>query len=200
MLALYFLFPHGESEEITAAPTDLIVAESSQPSETQTLNKEPESVPQAEPESILIEIKGQVAKPGVFVLPAGSRLNFAIDLAGGFLPEADSLSLNLAMKLADEMSVYVPKIGETAAAPPVIASPAASSAAETDSTGSGTVNINAADAAGLMTLSGIGPSKAAAIIAYREENGPFASIEELKEVSGIGDKTFEQLKDSISVN
>ncbi|MFC3211766.1 helix-hairpin-helix domain-containing protein [Planomicrobium okeanokoites] len=199
MLALYFLFPHGETEEITAAPSDLIMAETPQPIETPTLNKETLPVEQTQSEKILIEIKGQVEKPGVFELPAESRLHMAVDLAGGFLPDADALSLNLAMKLTDEMSIYVPKIGETTVSlPPVVASPstAAGSAAE----GAGRVNINTADETGLMMLPGIGPSKAAAIIAYREENGPFITIDALKDVTGIGDKTYEQLQDSITAN
>jgi len=199
MLALYFLFPHGETEEITAAPSDLIMAETPQPIEIPTLNSETLPVEQSQSEKILIEIKGQVEKPGVFELPAESRLHMAVDLAGGFLPDADALSLNLAMKLTDEMSIYVPKIGETTVSlPPVVASPsmAAGSAAE----GAGPVNINTAGETALMTLPGIGPSKAAAIIAHRDENGPFSSIDALKDVSGIGDKTFEKLKDSISAN
>lgn len=199
MLALYFLFPHGETEEITAAPSDLIMAENPQPIETPTLNTETLPVEQTQSEKILIEIKGQVEKPGVFELPAESRLHMAVDLAGGFLPDADALSLNLAMKLTDEMSIYVPKIGETTVSlPPVVASPstAAGSAAE----GAVLVNINTADETTLMTLPGIGPSKAAAIIAYREENGPFITIDALKDVTGIGDKTYEQLQDSITAN
>lgn len=198
MLALYFLFPHGEPEEITAAPTDLIEAESPQLSETPTLPIEPVTETQTEPENILVEIKGQVVKPGVFELPADSRLHSAIELAGGLLPDADALSLNMAMKLTDEMSVYVPVTGEALAAPPVIEAPAAQQA--TSPSGGELVNINLADEAGLSTLSGIGPSKAAAIIAHREEHGPFASIEALKDVTGIGDKTFEKLKDAISIN
>lgn len=198
MLALYFLFPHGEPEEITAAPTDLIEAESPQLSETPTLSSETVPETRSEPEEIIVEIKGQVSNPGMFVLPVESRLHLAIKLAGGLLPEADALSLNMAMKLTDEMSVYVPKTGETTTAPPVIEAPEAQQAASPS--GGGLVNINTADEAGLTTLSGIGPSKAAAIIAHREEHGPFASIEALKDVTGIGDKTFEKLKDAISIN
>ena len=193
MLALYFLFPHGDSDEILSAPSDLIEAESPQLSETPTLINEPE----AEPEKILIEIKGQVKAPGVFEMPPGSRLHDAVELAGGFLPEADDLSLNMAMKLMDEMSVFVPKIGEVESAPPVVTQPAGAATAGAQGT---PVNINTADEAALTTLPGIGPSKASAIIAHREENGPFASIEALKDVTGIGDKTFEKLKDSISVD
>ncbi|MCM3611316.1 helix-hairpin-helix domain-containing protein [Planococcus sp. MERTA32b] len=199
MLAFYFLMPHGEPEEITAAPSDLIIAESPQPNETPTLKDETQPAEEPQPEKILIEIKGHVEKPGVFELPAESRLHMAVELAGGFLPDADALSLNLAMKLTDEMSIYVPKIGDTAIAPPpAVASPSAPAGSAADA--GGPVNINTADDTTLMTLPGIGPSKAAAIIAYRDENGPFSSIDALKDVSGIGDKTFEKLKDSISAN
>lgn len=197
MLALYFLFPHGDSDEIGAAPSDLITAESPQLSETPTNINETQTETEIVPEKILIEIKGQVNAPGVFEMPSGSRLHDAIELAGGFLPEADDLSLNMAMKLTDEMSVFVPKAGEAANSPPVITQPAEAAAA---AEAGGPLNINTADETGLTTLPGIGPSKAAAIIAHREENGPFVSIEALKDVSGIGDKTFEQLKNLISVD
>lgn len=193
LLALYFLFPHGESEGITAAPSDLIEAETPQPSETPTTIIETET----EPQTILIEIKGQVASPGVFEMHSDARLHEAIKLAGGLLPDADELTLNLAMKLADEMSIYVPKVGETEAAPAVITQAPGS---EESQSSNGTININAADEAELIALPGIGPSKAAAIIAHREEHGPFTAIEGLKDVTGIGDKTFESLKDMISVN
>lgn len=193
MLVLYFLFPQGDSEEIGAAPTDLIQAETPQLSETPTLIDQPEP----EPENILVEIKGQVKAPGVFELPPDSRLHDAIALAGGLLPDADALSLNMAMKLTDEMSIYVPAIGETASSPPVITQSSASGA---NGTAEALVNINTADEAGLTTLPGIGPSKAAAIIAHRDEVGPFATIEALKDVTGIGDKTFDGLKDMISVD
>jgi len=197
MLALYFLFPHGDTEEIGAAPSDLIQAEAPQLSETPTIINETEKDPETEPEKILIEIKGQVNAPGVFEMPSGSRLHDAIDLAGGFLPDADNLSLNMAMKLTDEMSIFVPKIGEAVTPPPVITQSISATAAGEPG---GPVNINTADETGLTTLPGIGPSKAAAIIAHREENGPFSSIEALKDVTGIGDKTFEGLKDAISVD
>lgn len=193
LLALYFLFPHGESEGITAAPSDLIEAETPQPSETPTTIIETET----EPQTILIEIKGQVASPGVFEMHSDARLHEAIKLAGGLLTDADELTLNLAMKLADEMSIYVPKVGETEAAPAVITQAPGSGESQSSN---GTININAADEAELIALPGIGPSKAAAIIAHREEHGPFTAIEGLKDVTGIGDKTFESLKDMISVN
>ncbi|AQQ55038.1 hypothetical protein B0X71_07500 [Planococcus lenghuensis] len=172
-------------------------AETSVPAESfapaAPLPLEQTELPEPENHSIIIEIKGQVAKPGVYELPADSRIQDAVRLAGGLLPDAEDRAINLAMKVSDEMSIYVPALGEEVVVP---ATPAATAAAGT----SGSVNLNTADETALMELPGIGPSKAAAIIAYRDESGPFQSIEQLKEVSGIGDKTYEQLQDSITVD
>lgn len=182
--AIYFLAPQEDPE----ATLELIQAEPPQQTETPS-----ESNPI--PELIMVDIKGQVANPGVYELQAGARTKDAIQAAGGFLKTAETLSINLAMVVQDEMILYVPEIGEEGALPAVQAQqPAAASEA------GAAVNLNAATAEELMTLSGIGPSKAEAIIAYRTENGNFKSIEELTEVTGIGDKTFEKLKDAITVN
>ena len=183
LLLIYFIFPQGNPEETPVASLELINAES--PQQTETPEKEnPVIAP-----TLMIDMKGQVAKPGVYELPSGSRMQDAIDAAGGFTPEADSRAINLALIIVDETSLYVPATGEEVDLP---------AAAQTASaSGSGLININQATEAELMELPGIGPSKAAAILAYREEAGKFKSPEELTEVSGIGDKTFEQLKDLI---
>ncbi|WP_394187679.1 helix-hairpin-helix domain-containing protein [Paenisporosarcina quisquiliarum] len=144
--------------------------------------------------TVVVDVKGQVALPGVYTLSANKRVLDAITLAGGLLPTADERMLNLAAKLVDEMVIYVPNEGEqTSFSGPIVQVPEASSDSDL-------ININASDENELMTLSGIGPSKAKAIIIYREENGLFKSIEQLKEVSGIGDQTFEAIKDFISIN
>ena len=144
--------------------------------------------------TVVVDVKGQVALPGVYTLPANKRVLDAITLAGGVLPTADERMLNLAAKLVDEMVIYVPTEGEeTSFAGPIVQVPGATSASDL-------ININTSDEIELMTLSGIGPSKAKAIIIYREENGLFQSIEQLKEVSGIGDQTFDVIKDFISIN
>ncbi|WP_088008052.1 ComEA family DNA-binding protein [Indiicoccus explosivorum] len=156
----------------------------------------PQPEPPAEPpvpETVMIELKGRVTHPGVYELPADARLQDAIRLAGGLLPDAESRAINLAMKVKDELSLYIPAVGEEAAMP--LPAEAAGTMP-----GEGLVNINTADEAALMELPGIGPSKAAAIIAYREESGPFSDPEQLKEVPGIGDKTFEQLAASVTVH
>ena len=158
-----------------------------EPTETNPIKSE-------EIDTVVVDVKGQVHTPGVYTLPAGSRVLDALQLAGGILPTAEEKALNFAAKLVDEMVIYVPLIGETEVPMPNSASPT------TSESQTALVNINTADESTLMTLSGIGPSKAKAIIAYREEKGLFKSIEEIKDVTGIGDSTFENLKDFISVN
>lgn len=143
------------------------------------------------PTSVMIDVKGAVKKEGLYELPAGSRINDAIEAAGGFLPEADSRSINLAVIVLDESSVYVPKQGEesvelAAAAPGGSAEP-------------GLINLNSASEDELTELPGIGPAKAAAIVAHRTENGPFKTTDQLMDVTGIGEKSFEQLKELVRV-
>lgn len=179
-LAIYFFSPQQEPDIDPGASLELVQADSSQQTETPT---QTEKIP----ETVMVDIKGQVAKPGVYELPGGARTQEAIGAAGGFLPEADSRAINLAMKVSDEMVLYVPKTGEEIVLPQSSASPA----------GDGLIDLNSATEAELMELPGIGPSKAAAIIAYRTENGKFGKVEDLTNVTGIGDKTFEQLKDGI---
>lgn len=148
------------------------------------------------PMTIMVDIQGAVKFPGVYSLMEGDRLIDAIHAAGGYLTDADSRMLNHAMKLPDEFFIYVPREGEEVD----FSKPSVSSHLQQgDSTkDDGKVNINIADAQELMTIPGIGPSKAAAIIQYREEHGPFASPDAIMEVSGIGQKTFEKLESFIT--
>ncbi|WP_456273965.1 helix-hairpin-helix domain-containing protein [Bacillus sp. AK031] len=139
---------------------------------------------------IFVDVKGAVKKPGIYKAVMGERVNDLIIRAGGFTQDAGEDSVNLAQKVVDEMVVYVPEEGEEgAAAVPSI----------TDTQGEAVLDINAAEKEDFEKLPGIGPSKAEAIIVYRTENGPFKTIDELKEVSGIGDGTFAKLKDSVTV-
>ena len=145
---------------------------------------------------VLVDVKGAVKYPGVYELTDEDRVVDAITLAGGYADGANPSLINHAQKLQDEMVVYIPLQGEETEI-------AIQSFAGSGDGGSGSegakVNINTADEAQLTTLPGIGPAKAKAILAYREEQGKFQTIEGLKEVSGIGDKTFEQLKDLIDI-
>jgi len=149
-------------------------------------------------QKIVVHVAGAVKNPGVYTLEEGQRVKDAIEIAGGPLPEADLLRLNLAQKIHDEDKLYVPKIGET----PEQSEQESSSYGATvgiSSKNDGKVNINTADDAELTKLPGVGPATAQKIIDYRNANGPFKTIEDIKNVSGIGDKKFEQIKDMIKV-
>ncbi len=166
------------------------------PTQNEINKDEVESIVTASPEksTVVVDVKGQVVSPGVYTLSYESRVIDAIKVAGGLLPNADGRALNLASKLTDEMVIYVPEIGEI----PAIIDQNSIHTTET-SKESSLVNINTADETQLMTLVGIGPSKAKSILSYRDEHGQFIAIEDLKEVTGIGDRTFENIKDFITV-
>ncbi|MEK3797841.1 helix-hairpin-helix domain-containing protein [Peribacillus sp. FSL H8-0477] len=152
---------------------------------------------EVKPLIIKIDVKGAVELPGVFIADEGDRVIDLIDDAGGFHPDADRDKVNLAQLVKDQMVIYVPKVGEETETLPQDAAATVSGPAGGDKDG-GMINLNTATETELMTLTGVGPSKAAAIIEYREKS-PFQSIEDLKKVSGIGDKTFEKLQDSITI-
>lgn len=154
--------------------------------------------------AVKVHVVGAVASPGVYELPATARLNDAVTMAGGITEEGDGEGINLARVVIDGEQIYVPKKGVT---PPDHAGgvPAGGAAAYTPpaggqtGTGAGLVNLNTASATGLMELPGIGEVKAKAIVDYRQKNGPFKTIEEITNVTGIGDKTFETLKNLITI-
>lgn len=145
-------------------------------------------------DEMYVDIKGAVVKPGIYKVNATMRVLTVVEMAGGFLPEADDRQVNLSERVSDQMVIYIPKEGEELAE--VTPSKNASSKDETTNT---LVNLNTATIEELKTLNGVGEKKAENILRYREEKGSFKSIEELKEVDGIGEKTFEQLKSSITV-
>lgn len=146
-----------------------------------------------------VDVDGAVVRPGLYRLKDGARVSQAIDAAGGLTVEADVTGLNRASKITDGQKIYVPTVGEQQAAAAV--GGAESSAATTPGAGSssGLVNINTASAAELQTLSGIGPSMAQSIIDDRSKNGPFASVDDLMRVSGIGEKKLAKIKDCICI-
>ena len=139
------------------------------------------------PVPILVDVTGFVHEPGVYDFVLGDRVIDAIERAGGPRKGADLSALNLAAPLADGTQILVPEAGGP------------TSATTTAGTAGGLININSADAAALEELSGIGEVLAAAIVSYREEHGPFASIEDLMDVSGIGPATLEEIRDQVSV-
>jgi len=144
---------------------------------------------------VMIDVGGEVVNPGVYELNSDSRVNDALVAAGGLAANADrdwvDKNLNKAEKLIDGQKIYIPKIGEEVE---ISSSVLGSSTSE-----SVVVRINTATLEQLDTLSGIGPALAARIIDYRESNGGFKSVEELKLVSGIGDKLFEKIKDDVAL-
>ena len=147
------------------------------------------------PTILIVDVKGAVRHPGVYTLQEGDRLIDAIGAAGGYVPSADSRMLNHAMRLTDELLIYVPFEGEEV---PEGGTNLVVETANKPST-DGTVNINTADESQLMTIPGIGPAKATAIINYRNDHGLFSAPESLMDVSGIGKKTFEKLENQITV-
>ena len=150
-----------------------------------------------EPKEMKVDVKGAVQVPGLYVALDGERIFDLIEKAGGFTAEADRNRVNLAQIVEDQMVIYVPLIGEgeeNISLQAGIGSVGTGNAQEEQK-----VNLNTASEMELQTLTGVGPSKATAIIRYRTENGPFKSIEDLKKISGIGEKTFEKLKEEITI-
>lgn len=145
------------------------------------------------PKTIIVDIKGAVQKEGVYELKDEQRVNDLIHLAGGFLPEADPNSVNLAQKLSDEAVIYVALQGENMS---VITTSNATPTSEV----SDKVSLNTATLSDLQTITGIGAKRAQDIIDYRDANGGFKALEELKNVSGIGDKTFDKIKEGLSLD
>lgn len=168
-----------------------------------------------EPEVIYVDVSGAVVSPGVYRLEAGSRVFQAIEAAGGCTSEASAVWLNQAAGLSDGQKVYVPTAQEAEAAgestadgagfwgeagiQPSVTDQDPGTAGEISS-GDGKVNINTADKEQLTTLPGVGSSKAEAILAYRQEQGGFSSIDEIMNVEGIKEGVFAKIKDKISVD
>ncbi len=142
---------------------------------------------------IVVHVAGAVARPGVYELPGDARVHTAIEMAGGWRPEADPSALNLAAVVADGERIYVPAIGETVPLPPVV--PGAADAAQP----AGPVDLNRAGADELDELPGIGPATAAAIVDHRTEHGPFATVDDLEAVSGIGPAKLAAIRDLVRV-
>ncbi|MGE5124104.1 MAG: helix-hairpin-helix domain-containing protein [Acidobacteriaceae bacterium] len=143
---------------------------------------------------ILVHVSGGVRQPGLYELPPGSRVDDAIQAAGGYSSEADITSTNLAQFLQDGEQIDIPE-----KIPYLTPTPQPESQTRIISTAPGLVNINTATLEQLDTLPEIGPKTAQKIIDYRDAHGPFATIEEIQDVSGIGPVTFDKIKDLITI-
>ncbi|HGW2852264.1 TPA: helix-hairpin-helix domain-containing protein [Enterococcus faecalis] len=144
---------------------------------------------------IYVDIKGAVKVPGIYQLKNQQRIWDALALAGGVSEEADTAQVNYAQKVKDQMIIYVPKKGEPV--PQSLETLQESAPAQQNQEEK--INLNTATEAELQTISGIGAKKAQEIIRFRDEQGPFKTVEKLKNVPGIGEKTVERLKDMLTV-
>ncbi|MFV8806111.1 helix-hairpin-helix domain-containing protein [Aerococcus urinaeequi] len=158
-------------------------------------------------ETWYVDIKGAIKVPQVVPVTPGMRVHDVVEMAGGITGEADQSQVNLAQLVTDQMVIYVPKVGEevSPSTEALVADSQVTESAVSESSGDGTsdgdlVNINTADTTMLQTLSGIGEKRAADIINYRETNGLFETVDDLDQVSGIGEKTMEKLRPLITVN
>jgi competence protein ComEA len=156
------------------------------------------------PSPLRVYVTGAVQTADVYVLPPGSIVKDAILAAGGATTDADLERINLAVRLHDQQQVYVPYQDEGTPAAPLLSTPlpptnTPDSRGTTRSSNLAVININTADAAALETLPGIGPTYAARIVDYRDQNGPFTSVEELTLVKGIGPATLEGMRDLVVV-
>ena len=154
------------------------------------INNKDERAENRHDEKIFVDVKGAVKHPGVFETTKDKRIKDLIEEAGGLLDDADTSTLNLSQKVKDQMVIYVLKHGEK---------PKQISDGSTSSTNGDVININTANKEQLMKISGVGKTKAEAIISYREKNGDFKKKEDITKVRGIGKSTFEKIKDKIEV-
>ena len=158
-------------------------------------------------ETWYVDIKGAIKVPQVVPVTPGMRVHDVVEMAGGVTAEADQSQVNLAQLVTDQMVIYVPKVGEEVSpstealvADSQVTESAISEGSEDTSSEGDLVNINTADATILQTLSGIGEKRAADIINYRETNGLFETVDDLDQVSGIGEKTMEKLRPLITAD
>ena len=166
-----------------------------------------------ETKTLVVHICGAVSAPGVYELPAGSRIIDAVEAGGGFLPEADEACCNLAEEIVDGCQIYIMTKSESCADGQTEKKAGIQTSPDSDmqttdrnvrsnsapALDNGLVNLNTADVAALMTLPGIGESRAKAIISYREQHGAFAQIEDIMKISGIKQAAFSKIKDKITV-
>jgi competence protein ComEA len=157
------------------------------------------SAPRTPKSTLVVDVAGEVRRPGVYRVPAGSRADAAVELAGGVTGHAERAAVNLAMPLHDGQQVVVPRHGAALAS--TVAAGATAGAGSGASAAGGApgqpISLSTATVEQLDTLDGIGPTLAARIVQYRDAHGGFKSVDELRQVSGIGDKRFAALRKSV---
>ncbi|HEL2383956.1 TPA: helix-hairpin-helix domain-containing protein [Streptococcus suis] len=197
LMATFLIFSQPTKSDQTGL-TDFPQTEQTSSSQEQVdeVSAEGNTEESKEPSQLVVDVKGAVEKPGLYTLEVGSRVNDAVEAAGGLTSQANPKSVNLAQKLSDEAVVYVASKDENIS---VVASTTTSSAMSQEEKNTGLVNLNTATESDLQTISGIGAKRAADIIAYREANGGFKSVDDLNNVSGIGDKTMESIRPYVTV-
>ena len=173
----------------TKVQTEVVAIPKDSTDEKEDGNQKEEAVEQ---DLITVDVKGAVKSPGIYDLPVGSRINDAVQKAGGLTDNADSKSINLAQKISDEALVYVPTKEE--------ATSQESQSNTPNNKESKKVNLNKASLEELKQVKGLGAKRAQDIIDHRDSNGKFKSVDELKKVSGIGAKTIEKLKEYVTVD
>ncbi len=205
-IALAIVWPRGEPEQVPQPP----LATPGAPVATDATDRpgSPEPGPSTSPvasgqptdenSAAVVHVAGSVRIPGVYELPAGSRVDDAVLAAGGPTADADLDAVNLAGWLQDGQQVYVPAVGETV--PPTAAAGTQSGTGTDVGADAGRpIDLNTATAADLEELPGIGPALAERILDWRTENGGFTSVDQLDDVSGIGPATMDRLRDLVTV-
>ena len=202
---LWMTYCAGNSMEAETSYTD-VTALSTSSSSKQSSQSLSEASSQSKTEGsekgeskVTVDVKGAVANPGVYTLKASARVTDAIKAAGGMTEDADAKSVNLAASLSDEEVVYVATKDENLSVLGQSGTGQVSDKGGQTSAKDGKINLNTATSEELQTISGIGAKRAEDIIAYRESHGGFQSVDDLKNVSGIGDKTLDKIRESLYV-
>ena len=202
-----------QNREVESNAGDTDQNRKAEPSAGSTDRTELSDASSEETKTLVVHICGAVSAPGVYELPAGSRIIDAVEAGGGFLPEADEACCNLAEEIVDGCQIYIMTKTESCADGQTEKKAGIQTSPDSDmqttdrnvrsnsapALENGLVNLNTADIAALMTLPGIGESRAKAIISYREQHGAFAKIEDIMKISGIKQAAFSKIKDKITV-
>lgn len=189
-IGIVFLMVHQAPQEVSTQPESAVMSDSMAVASSGGSDS---TVASSQSMTMYVDIKGAVKNPGLKKVTGDMRVIDAVQLAGGFASNADQKQVNLAQRLTDQQVVFIPKHGETA--PPVATGGGGAGA----SSEAPQVNLNSADLEQLQQLDGVGEKKAQKIIDYRTAKGQFKTIEDIKNVSGFGDKTFERLKPQLAV-